>query len=141
MKKLILIFSIFMLSGCLTNKDFSTKCSYNTLTAHLSNDIIYEIIYDADDVVKEAIITKKYKALDDEGKSIVDSIKNGIDDFNKKYSDSGIKYLTQDDDGFIITYDIPVTSLSDDLLNEFKLNKNSVKLFNSFKKEKIECED
>lgn len=141
MRKIFLVLVLFLLSGCLTNKDFDTICKQNIKTTHLDNDITYEIIYDADDVVKKAIVTRSYKALDNDGKNIVDDMKKNINDFNKKYSGSGIKYYTEkSDDKFVIMYDVPVSSVSDDLLNEFKLNKNSIKLFNGFKKESIECE-
>ena len=105
-----------------------------------SEKTTYKINYNGDDVVENALVIKNYKSFS--GNDITTDIKDIIFDYNNKYGDTGIKYSINKDleDEFEIEYFIPVKEVEEDILNDFKLEKNSVKLFRSFKKDNIECE-
>ena len=90
--------------------------------------------------MENAVVIKNYKSSS--GNDITTDIKNVIEEYNNKYGGTGIKYSINKnlDDEYEIEYFIPVKSIDENILNDFKLEKNSVKLFRSFKKENIECE-
>lgn len=139
MKKILLIMML-LLCSCSINDSFSKTCESEIKSSSFSEKTTYTINYNGDDVVENALIIKNYKSFDEN--DIVNDIKDIIEEYNNKYGGSGIKYSINKDliDEFEIEYFIPVKSLDDSILNDFKLGKNSVKLFRNFKKENIECE-
>ena len=143
MKRLfICLIMIFCLTGCTLNEDFNKVCSFEVKTFHLSDYTTIDVVYDSDDLVKEATVTKNYKALDDDGVSTLLNIKEANSSYNKKYGGKNIKvFISKDsDDEYEIKYKLDVQKIDDDTLEEFKLKKNSIKFFNRMKKENIECE-
>lgn len=139
MKKVYLIFLLFLCS-CSVNDSFSKTCDYEIKNSSFSEKTTYKINYNGDDVVENALVIKNYKSFS--GNDITTDIKDIIFDYNNKYGDTGIKYSINKDleDEFEIEYFIPVKEVEEDILNDFKLEKNSIKLFRSFKKDNIECE-
>lgn len=139
MKRIYLILLLFFCS-CSIDDSFSKTCVQEIKSSSFSEKTIYDIKYDGDDIVEKAIVVKNYKSFD--GNDITSDIKKVIGDYNNKYGGTGIKYSVNKDleDEYEIEYFIPVKSLDENILNDFKLEKNSVKLFRSFKKENIECE-
>lgn len=139
MKKIYLIF-LLLFCSCNINDSFNKTCIHEVKSSSFSEKTTYKINYNGDDVVENALVIKNYKSFDEN--DIVKDIKDIIEEYNNKYGGSGIKYSINKDliDEFEIEYFIPVKSLDDSILNDFKLEKNSVKLFRSFKKENIECE-
>ena len=143
MRKIIFCLVIVLsLTGCVSNEDFSKTCKYETKTIHLSDFTSINVVYDNVDVVKEAIVIKNYKALDEEVKDILKSVKEANASYNKKYGGKSVKvYISKDSEyEYEIKYDLDVQKLDDDTLKEFKLRKNSIKFFNKMKDENIECE-
>lgn len=139
MKKICLVLLLFLCS-CSIDDSFSKKCSYEIKSSSFSERTNYTINYNGDDIVEEAIVTKNYKSFD--GNDITSDIKKVIEEYNNKYGGTGIKYSINKDleDEYEIEYFIPVKSVDEIILKDFNLEKNSVKLFRSFKKENIECE-
>ena len=139
MKKICLVLLLFLCS-CSIDDSFSKKCSYEIKSSSFSERTNYTINYNGDDIVEEAIVTKNYKSFD--GNDAADDVKKIISEFNNKYGGTGIKYIINKnlENEFEIEYFIPVKSVDENVLNDFKLEKKSVKLFRNFKKENIECE-
>ena len=139
MKKIYLIF-LLLFCSCSINDSFSKTCENEIKSSSFSEKTTYTINYNGDDVVENALVIKNYKSFHEN--DIVNDIKDIIEEYNSKYGGSGIKYSINKDleNEFEIEYFIPVKSVDDSILNDFKLEKNSVKLFRSFKKENIECE-
>ena len=133
MKKLYFILLLLFCS-------FSKTCNYEIKNSSFSEKTIYKINYNGDDIVENAVVIKNYKSSS--GNDITTDINNVIEEYNNKYGGTGIKYSINKnlDDEYEIEYFIPVKSIDENILNDFKLEKNSVKLFRSFKKENIECE-
>ncbi len=142
MKKILALFLMLILTGCVSNEDFSKTCKVNYKTTHMNDFTIMNIIYDSDDVVKEALITYRYEAIDDDGMATLSRVKEANRSYNYKYSDMDISmYVSKDTDHeFEVKYKIDVQKVNKDVLNDFKLKKNSVKLFNKLKEDNIECE-
>ena len=140
MRKIFLIFLLFICS-CTVNNSFSKSCTYEIKSTSFSEKVNYIINYNGDDEVENAIVIRNYKSFG--GNDITEDIKKTIVEFNNKYGGSGIKYSINKDleDEYEIEYFIPVKSASEKVLSDFKLVKNSVKLFRNLKKENIECED
>lgn len=141
MKRIVILILAICLTGCVGNEDFSKTCTNSMKTTHLEDNTSIYVVYNNDDKVKEATVTKSYKAIDKDGEDIIKDIKSSIEEYNYKYGDSGIKfYLSKDsNDEYEIKYYLPVPSLDDEILADFKLKKNSAKLFRSLKKENMEC--
>ena len=139
MKKLYFIL-LLLFCSCSVNDSFSKTCDYEINNSSFSEKTIYKINYNGDDIVENAVVIKNYKSSS--GNDITTDIKNVIEEYNNKYGGTGIKYSINKnlDDEYEIEYFIPVKSIDENILNDFKLEKNSVKLFRSFKKENIECE-
>ena len=142
MKKILLLFLIIMLSGCVKNEDFSKVCKYKNNNPHLSEETVINVFYDNSDRVNTATILKKYKALDDIGELTLNSIIKNIDLYNNKFGGTGVKYsiIKKDEYNFNYKYYLDVKSLNEKVLDEFKIKKNSVRFFNYMKKNNIECE-
>lgn len=139
MKKIYLIF-LLLLCSCSIDDSFSKTCESEIKSSSFNEKIIYKVNYNGDDVVENALVIKNYKSFDEN--DIVNDIKDIIEEYNSKYGGSGIKYNINKDleNEFEIEYFIPVKLVDESILNDFKLEKNSVKLFRNFKKENIECE-
>ncbi len=142
MKKIICLFLIIVLTGCIANSDLKKTCTYENKTTHIDDKTIIEVIYDGDDVVKEAIITKKYKALDEKGVLTLKNIKESNETYNKRYSDMEIMYYVSKDidNEFTVKYKLDVQKIDNVILKEFNLRKNAIKFFNKMREENIECE-
>ena len=140
MRKIYLIF-LLLLCSCSVNDSFSKTCKQEIKSPYFTEKTTMKITYNGDDIVENAIVIKNYKSLGEN--DITKDIKDIIKEYNNKYGGSGIKYSINKDleDEYEIEYFIPVKSVNEKILNDFKVEKNSVKLFRSFKKENIECED
>lgn len=139
MKRIYLIVFL-LLCSCGLNDSFSKTCIYEVKNPYFSEKTTMKIIYSGNDLIESAVIIKNYKSVNSD--DIVSDIKSSISEYNNKYGGSGIKYSINKnlDDEYEIEYFIPVKSVDENVLNDFKLQKNSVKLFKSLKKENIECE-
>ena len=142
MKKVIILLIVIFLSGCSVNNDLNRVCSYEIKSSSIVDKTTIDLIYDNDDVVKEAEVIKYYKVLNKDGVSTLANIKEANSYYNNKYSGKNVLvYISKDsDEEFEIRYKINVQKTDEEILEDFKLMKNSVSFFNRMKSEKIECE-
>ena len=144
MKKVLICLISLCLTGCIvSNDDFEKTCKTVKKTENLRDTYSIHVTYDNKDVVKEAIVTRTYKALNDNGKDILDDIKTSATSFNEKYAGNDNMKITvskDEDDEWQLKYYLTVPKLSDDILDEFMIKKNSIKFFNKMRDENIECE-
>ena len=117
MKKYFLMLAlIFALTGCTQNYDFSKTCKYETKTFHLTDSTRINVVYDNEDVIKKATITKNYKALDEDGKDTLKNIKEANDSYNKKYDDNIKVYISKNNqDEFEIKYALDVQKIDNNI--------------------------
>ena len=144
MKKVLILLIAFSLTGCIVrNEDFESTCEVNKNSENISDNMSIHVTYDNEDNVKEAIVTHTYKALNDEGKTILEEIKTSATSFNEKYAgNENIKITVSKDeeDEWQLKYYLDVPNLDNDVLNEFMLRKNSVRFFNKMRDQNIECD-
>lgn len=144
MKKVLICLISLCLTGCIvSNEDFEKTCKTVKKTENLRDTYSIHVTYDNKDVVKEAIVTRTYKALNENGKDILEDIKESATSFNEKYAgDKNMKITVSKDENDIwqLKYYLTVPKLSDDILDEFMIKKNSIKFFNKMRDENIECE-
>ena len=144
MKKFLICLFCLCLTGCIvSNEDFEKTCKMVKKSENIKDTYSIHIIYDNEDVVKEAIVTRNYKAIYEEGKDILEDIKKSATSFNEKYAfNEGIKITVSKDenDEWELKYYLDVQNLDDDILDEFMIRKNSIKFFNKMSDENIECE-
>ncbi len=144
MKKILILFVSLCLTGCIvSNEDFESTCEIVKTSENLKDTYSIHVTYDNEDLVKEAIVTRTYKALNDNGKDILESVKESATSFNEKYAENDDIKITvskDEDDEWQLKYYLTVPKLSDDILDEFMLKQNSVKFFNKMRDENIECD-
>ena len=144
MRKILICLFCLCLTGCIvSNDDFEKTCKTVKKSESLEDTTGIYVTYDNEDVVKEAIVTRNYKALDDDGKQTLESVKESATSFNEKYAfDDGMKITVSkdEDDEWELKYYLDVPNLDDDILDEFMIRKNSIKFFNKMRDENIECE-
>lgn len=144
MKKILILLIAFSLTGCIVrNEDFESTCEINKNSENISDNMSIHVTYDNDDNVKEAVVTYTYKALNDEGKTILEEIKESATSFNEKYADNEnikITVAKDEEDEWQLKYYLDVPNLDNDVLNEFMLRKNSVRFFNKMRDQNIECD-
>ena len=142
MKKLLILLCVFCLTGCVKNEDFSKTCTSLTKSSSIKDKTSIYVVYDADDRVKSAVVTKNYKALNEDGIKLLDDIKEASSSYNKRYASSNIKITVSKDDKDVyeMKYYLNVLKLNENILNDFNIKKNSIKFFNKMRDKNIECE-
>lgn len=144
MKKILICLFCLCLTGCIvSNDDFEKTCKTVKKSENINDTYSIHVIYDNEDVVKEAIVTRNYKALNEEGRDILESIKESATSFNEKYAFNDNMKITvskDEDNEWEVKYYLTVSKLSDDILEEFMIRKNSIRFFNKMRDENIECE-
>ena len=144
MKKILILLIALCLTGCIVrNEDFESTCEVNKDSENISDNMSIHVTYDNEDNVKEAVVTRTYKALNDEGRTILEEIRTSATSFNEKYvGNENIKITVAKDeeDEWQLKYYLDVPNLENDVLNEFMLRKNSVRFFNKMRDQNIECD-
>ncbi|CCY46146.1 unknown [Firmicutes bacterium CAG:822] len=144
MKKVLILLIALCLTGCIVrNEDFESTCEVNNDTENISDNMSVHVTYDNEDIVKKAVVTRTYKALNDEGKATLEEIKTSATSFNEKYAGNEnikITVAKDEEDEWQLKYYLDVPNLDNDVLNEFMLRKNSVRFFNKMQDENIECD-
>ena len=143
MKKILILLVILCLTGCVSNEDFEKTCKTVKTSENLKDTYSIHVVYDNEDTVKEAIVTRTYKALNEEGKKTLEEIKESATSFNEKYAgDDNIKITVaiDEEDKWQLKYYLDVPNLDSDILNEFMLRKNSIRFFNKMRDQNIECD-
>lgn len=142
MKKLLIILCILFLTGCVKNEDFKQTCNKTVKSSTITDNTKTYVVYDAEDNIKNAVITKTYTALNENGEKLIKNIKESSISYNKKYaSNNNIKITVSKDktDTYEIKYYLNVLKLKESTLEEFNIKKNSIKFFNKMREENIEC--
>ena len=145
MKKVLICFLFTLcLTGCIVrNEDFESTCKTVNKSENLQDNMSIRVTYDNEDNVKEAVVIRTYKALNDEGKTTLEEIKESAISFNEKYADNEnikITVAKDEEDEWQLKYYLDVPNLDNDVLNEFMLRKNSVRFFNKMRDQNIECD-
>ena len=144
MKKILICLISLCLTGCIVSNDnFEKTCKTVKTSENLKDTYSIHVTYDNEDVVKEAIVTRTYKALNENGKDILESVKMSATSYNEKYAGNNNIKITvskDEDDEWQLKYYLTVPKLSEDILDEFKIKQNSIKFFNKMRDENIECE-
>jgi len=139
MKKiLIIVFSVFLLTGCDLNKDFTKVCKQTTEFSGYKEDITTTVNYNNKDEVTKVVIEKKYIIED---KATLESIKESTESYNNKVSEGkGITIDTNEDkNSYNVSYNLDISSMSDTNLKQFDIKENSIKYFNLLKKNGAFC--
>lgn len=143
MRKVLIGLVSLCLTGCIvTNADFEKTCTIVKNTENIKDTMSIYVRYDNKDVIKEAVVTKSYNAIGDDGIKTLAAIKESGISFNEKYAGNNHMKITvakDENDVWILKYYLDVPNLKEKVLDEFKLKKNSVKFFNKMQKENIEC--
>ncbi len=135
MKKIIILLSCFILTGCFENSGYLVKSCYkeekaNTLTTittytfGFKNDIINDIKISYDNV--------------DNDKTTISSIKLSLETQNN-YSDIKYTVLVDNENQYKIEYDVPMDS-KDEILDKFNIKKSRTDLVKYLKEQGYTCE-
>ena len=144
MKKVLIGLFCLCLTGCIvSNEDFEKTCKMVKKSENIKDTYSIHVVYDNEDKVKDAVVIRNYKALNEKGKDILEEIKESAISFNEKYAFNDNMKITvskDEDNEWEVKYYLDVLKLSDEVIEEFMIRRNSIRFFNKMKDENIECE-
>ena len=144
MKKVLIGLFCLCLTGCIvSNEDFEKTCKMVKKSENIKDTYSIHVVYDNEDKVKDAVVIRNYKALNEKGKDILEEIKESAISFNEKYAFNDNMKITvskDEDNEWEVKYYLDVPKLSDEVIEEFMIRRNSIRFFNKMKDENIECE-
>lgn len=135
MKKIILILSILLLSGCFENSGYITKsCTKKDTANSLSTTTVYTFKF-KNDIIDDISILYDYS---DESSITITSIKTSLETQNK-YLNVDYKVLTDIKNQYKIEYNIDVNS-EKEILDKFMVKKSRTELVKNLKEQGFSCE-
>ncbi len=144
MKKVLIGLFCLCLTGCIvSNEDFEKTCKMVKKSENIKDTYSIHVVYDNEDKVKDAVVIRNYKSLNEKGKDILEEIKESAISFNEKYAFNDNMKITvskDEDNEWEVKYYLDVPKLSDEVIEEFMIRRNSIRFFNKMKDENIECE-
>ena len=144
MKKVLIGLFCLCLTGCIvSNEDFEKTCKMVKKSENIKDTYSIHVVYDNEDIVKDVVVIRNYKALNEKGKDILEDIKESAISFNEKYAFNDNMKITvskDEDNEWEVKYYLDVPKLSDEVIEEFMIRRNSIRFFNKMKDENIECE-
>ena len=118
MKKILIIISILLLSGCFENSGYITKtCTKKEIANTLETNTTYTFKF-KNDIIEEISVLREYNDTD---KVTINSIKTSVETQNK-YLDLNYEVLSNTDNQYKINYNIDINS-SDEILDKFMIKK------------------
>lgn len=144
MKKILIMVCCLCLTGCLvSNEDFEKTCTSVKETENLEETMSIYVVYDNEDTVKEAVVTRSYVALNETGEATLEEVKESALSYIEKYAGNDsieITVSTDEEDAWEIKFYLDVPNLESDVLDDFMIRKNSIRFFNKMQDENIDCE-
>lgn len=139
MRKIIIILILIFVTGCVSNEDFKKVCTYENKSNNLIDKTVMTIYYDGDDIVKDVSVVRNFKTDD---VTILDSIKKASLIYVNRYGNKNISIFVSKNlnDEYELKYEFDARKVNENILNDFNIRKNKVKMFQRFKKIGIECE-
>ena len=135
MKKLIIIFSCFILTGCFENSGYLVKsCEKQEKANTLTTTITYTFGF-KNDIIQDIKIS--YDSTDTD-KNTISSIKLSLETQNN-YSTIKYNVLVDDENQYKVEYDVPMDS-SEEVLDKFNIKQSRTDLVRSLKEQGYTCE-
>lgn len=140
MRKYIIILFLIFVTGCVSNEDFKKVCTYENKSNNLTDKTVMTLYYDGDDVMKNVSVVRNFKTDD---VTNLQNIKKSALNYVNRYGEKNINiYVSKDyDNEYELKFEFDARSVSEEILKDFNIRKNSVKTFQRFKRVKIECEE
>ena len=141
-KVLFLLVLVLFAIGCDSTEEFSKVCTKKIKSLNITDTTKSKVIYNNRDEVVRVIVTRTYKAKNDDGLLLLEDIKKSASNYNNDLAKSKaikIKNIMDVKDKYIIKYYLNVSKMNEKELNEFNIRKNSIKFFNKMRKDEIEC--
>ena len=135
MKKLIIIFSCFILTGCFENSGYLVKsCEKQEKANTLTTTITYTFGF-KNDIIEDIKIS--YDNTDTD-KNTISSIKLSLETQNN-YSDVKYNVLVDDENQYKVEYAVPMDS-NEEILDKFMIKKSRTDLVRFLKEQGYTCE-
>lgn len=135
MKKILIVLSILILTGCFENSGYVTRsCKKFESAGSLKTESIYTFTF-KNDVISDINVLYKYE---DTNTLTIDSIKTSIGGQNK-FLDLNYEILTDESSKYEIKYNIDLES-DKQILDKFMIKSKRSDLVNKLKTEGYECE-
>ena len=135
MKKLIIIFSCFILTGCFENSGYLVKNCYKKEVANTLTTITTYTFGFKNDIIEDIKIS--YDNTDTD-KNTISSIKLSLETQNN-YSFVKYNVLVDDENQYKVEYDVPMDS-NEEILDKFNIKKSRTDLVKSLKEQGYTCE-
>ena len=135
MKKIIIIFSCFILTGCFENSGYLVKSCYKKEVANTLTTITTYTFGFKNDIIEDIKIS--YDNTDND-KNTISSIKLSLETQNN-YSFVKYNVLVDDENQYKVEYDVPMDS-NEEILDKFNIKKSRTDLVKSLKEQGYTCE-
>ncbi len=135
MKKLIIIFSCFILTGCFENSGYLVKSCYKKEVANTLTTITTYTFGFKNDIIEDIKIS--YDNTDTD-KNTISSLKLSLETQNN-YSFVKYNVLVNDENQYKVEYDVPMDS-NEEILDKFNIKKSRTDLVKSLKEQGYTCE-
>ena len=135
MKKLIIIFSCFILTGCFENSGYLVKSCYKKEVANTLTTITTYTFGFKNDIIDDIKIS--YDNTDND-KNTISSIKLSLETQNN-YSFVKYNVLVDDENQYKVEYDVPMDS-NEEILDKFNIKKSRTDLVRFLKEQGYTCE-
>lgn len=135
MKKLIILLSCFILTGCFENSGYLVKSCTKEENANTLKTITTYTFGFKNDIIEDIKIS--YDNIDSDVNTI-SSIKLSLESQNN-YSNLKYNVITDTENQYKIEYDIPLDS-DDELLDKFNIKKSRTELVKNLKELGYTCE-
>lgn len=134
MKKILIVLSFLLLTGCFEDSGYITKsCTKNDSANTLNTSITYTFKF-KNDIIENLEIVYDYK---DSDKVTINSIRMSEETQNK-YLNLNYEVLSNNDSEYKIKYNVDLNS--NNFSDKFIVNKSRTKLVNKLKDEGYNCE-
>ena len=140
MKKIILIFSLFLLTACDSTEIFDKKCTEKVKTDNLSFNREIIFTYNNKDEFLNLTVTDKYQG----DEKVLDDIKESALDYNNvlaKKKFAKIQIISDEDDKYQVKYYLDISKMEKNDLVRYDLTEDWIDMNNKIKNSKLDCKN
>lgn len=145
MKKMVLfLLPVLCLCGCESKLEhFTSVCSLKNDSMDIVDIKKTALTYNNKDESEKVVVTRTYKAKNNNGEIVIDGIKKSLENYNNDLAKSDaaqIKIVKDEKDLYKLKYYFDVKKLTKEELSSLEIKKNSIRYLNKLKKDNDKCE-
>ncbi len=135
MKRIILLISVLLLSGCLNgNRDFETICTKEETSEGFIEKISYKIYSNSDNEITKIVETYNLKYSNDLGYQTFNAAKISLDSYSKT-KNYNISTKKNTNNEYELELELDVKNLTDQQLEKYDIRRGYKNQLNVYRKE------